>query len=209
MPAARGTRPADPGAGLPRCAGGSGRGPQAPDRAGGVLARVVGRARGPARAVLPAPERLLHAVGRPERREHVPPRARRPAVALPHPRADALVRGLHPRDPRQLHAPGGPGARSSSSPRTNVGIHEGDEFEILLGGRRRTNRTTSAPRRSALCSIREYYFDWQPLEPATLTIECLDADGPPARVTAEQLVAQLEEAAPHGRPTRCRTGTST
>ena len=46
-----------------------------------------------------------------------------------------------------------------------------------------------------MVSIREYYFDWRALEPATMTIECLDADGPPARVTAEQLVEQLEEAA--------------
>ena len=101
--------PADPGAGLPRRAGGSGRGPQAPRRAGGVLAHVVGRARRPARAVLPASERLLHPVGRPERGEHVPPRARRPAVALPHPRSDELLPGLHPRDPRRLPAPAEPG----------------------------------------------------------------------------------------------------
>ena len=46
-------------------------------------------------------------------------------------------------------------------------------------------------------SIREYYFDWQPREPATFTIECLDADGPSAPFTSESLAFGLDEAATH------------
>ena len=79
---------------------------------------------------------------------------------------------------------------------SNVGIHEGDEFELLLGGPPSDDpHHIHLPDEAIMCSIREYYFDWRALEPAPMTIECLDADGPPARVTAEQLVAQLEEAA--------------
>ncbi len=79
---------------------------------------------------------------------------------------------------------------------SNVGIHEGDEFELLLGGPPSDDpHHIHLPDEAIMCSIREYYFDWRALEPATMTIECLDADGPPARVTGEQLVAQLEEAA--------------
>ena len=33
-----------------------------------------------------------------------------------------------------------------------------------------------APEGALSVSIREYYFDWQPREPATFTIECLDVD---------------------------------
>ena len=46
-------------------------------------------------------------------------------------------------------------------------------------------------------SIREYYFDWQPREPATFTIECLDADAPPGRFTGDALAFGLDEAATH------------
>ena len=46
-------------------------------------------------------------------------------------------------------------------------------------------------------SIREYYFDWQPREPATFTIECLDANGPSAPFTSESLAFGLDEAATH------------
>ena len=79
---------------------------------------------------------------------------------------------------------------------SNVGIHEGDEFELLLGGPPSDDpHHIHLPDEAIMCSIREYYFDWRELEPTTMTIECLDAGGPPARVTGEQLISQLEEAA--------------
>jgi hypothetical protein len=79
---------------------------------------------------------------------------------------------------------------------SNVGIHEGDEFELLLGGPPSDDpHHIHLPPEAIMCSIREYYFDWRTLEPATMTIECLDAGGPPARVTGAELISQLEEAA--------------
>ena len=79
---------------------------------------------------------------------------------------------------------------------SNVGIREGDEFELVLGGPPSDDpHQIDLPDEAIMVSIREYYFDWRALEPATMTIECLDADGPPARVTAGQLVEQLGEAA--------------
>ncbi len=79
---------------------------------------------------------------------------------------------------------------------SNVGINEGDDFELLLGGPPSDDpHHIHLPDEAIMCSIREYYFDWRPLEPATMTIECLDADGPPARVTGDDLIRQLEEAA--------------
>ena len=80
--------------------------PRAADR---LLAGVVARPPGPARAGVPAPERPRPAVGRAERRQRLPPRARRTLAAVPHRREDALVRRLHPRHPPQLHAHGGLG----------------------------------------------------------------------------------------------------
>lgn len=79
---------------------------------------------------------------------------------------------------------------------SNVGIREGDQFELLLGGSPSDDpHQIDLPDEAIMVSIREYYFDWRALEPATMTIECIDADGPPARVTAGQLVEQLAEAA--------------
>ena len=103
-----------------------------------------------------------------------------PALALPHPWSHELVPGLHPRDPRRLPAPAESRDASSRSRASNVGIHEGDEFELLLGGPPSDDpHHIHLPDEAIMCSIREYYFDWRPLEPATMTIECLDADGPP------------------------------
>jgi hypothetical protein len=56
---------------------------------------------------------------------------------------------------------------------TELGIAEGDEFEILVGGEKAGAITL--PPDAATVSIREYYFSWRAEEPATFTIECLDA----------------------------------
>jgi hypothetical protein len=72
-----------------------------------------------------------------------------------------------------------------------------DDFEILLGGDGDEPNRVPLPEGALSVSIREYYFDWQPCEPATFTIECLDADGPAARFTSDAFAFGLEEAATH------------
>jgi hypothetical protein len=78
-----------------------------------------------------------------------------------------------------------------------LGLGPGDDFEILLGGEGEEPNRVPLPDEALSVSIREYYFDWQPAEPATFTIECLDADGPTAPFTSEGLAFGLEEAATH------------
>jgi hypothetical protein len=56
---------------------------------------------------------------------------------------------------------------------SDVGIGENDDFEILLGGAGDEPNRLPLPDGAIMCSIREYYFDWRPVEPATFTIECL------------------------------------
>ena len=57
---------------------------------------------------------------------------------------------------------------------TDHGINEGDDFELLLGGD--SEGAIELPDSAVMVSIREYYYDWRPLEPATFTIECLDPE---------------------------------
>jgi hypothetical protein len=59
---------------------------------------------------------------------------------------------------------------------TDIGIVAGAEFEILLGGQGDEPNRVPLPDGSIMCSIREYYFNWEPREPATFTIECLGGD---------------------------------
>lgn len=56
---------------------------------------------------------------------------------------------------------------------SDVGIGEGGDFELLLGGEGDEPNRVCLPEGSVMCSIREYYYDWRPLEPATFTIEYL------------------------------------
>jgi hypothetical protein len=82
----------------------------------------------------------------------------------------------------------------------DIGIGPDDDFEILLGGEGDEPNRVSLPEGALTVSIREYYFDWQPREPATFTIECLDFDGPPDPFvsepgTSDRLAAGLAEAA--------------
>ena len=79
----------------------------------------------------------------------------------------------------------------------DLGLRPGDDFEILLGGEGNEPNRVPLPDEALSVSIREYYFDWQPREPATFTIECLDADGPSAPFTSEHLAFGLDEAATH------------
>jgi hypothetical protein len=79
----------------------------------------------------------------------------------------------------------------------DLGIGPGDDFEILLGGDGDQPHRVPLPEGALSVSIREYYFDWQPREPATFTIECLDADAPPGPFTSDELAFGLDEADTH------------
>ena len=57
---------------------------------------------------------------------------------------------------------------------SDLGIGRGDEFEILLGGAGDEPNRLPIGDGAVMCSIREYYFDWAPVEPATFTIERID-----------------------------------
>jgi hypothetical protein len=70
---------------------------------------------------------------------------------------------------------------------SEMGIRRGGDFELVLG----RGDAIDLPEGAAMVSIREYYLDWQADEPAMFTIECLDEDGPAARVTAEELSARF------------------
>jgi uncharacterized protein DUF1214 len=78
---------------------------------------------------------------------------------------------------------------------SELGIGEGDEFELLLGG----NDADALPlsEGAVMVSIREYYFDWRPLEPATFTIQCLDDEGPGAAPGGDVIAGRLDEALAH------------
>jgi hypothetical protein len=74
---------------------------------------------------------------------------------------------------------------------TELGIGEGEGFEILLGG----PDGIAIPSGACMATFREYYWDWRADEPATVTIECLDG---PAHVRPRRrpdaVAAALEEA---------------
>jgi len=75
---------------------------------------------------------------------------------------------------------------------TELGIGEGDEFDFVVGD----GGDVALPDGAATVSIREYYYDWRPLEPATFTIECIDddIDAPAPRLTAAEVSARLARA---------------
>jgi len=74
------------------------------------------------------------------------------------------------------------------------GIEAGDDFEILFGGDGTDPDFFPIPEDVTTLSLREYYVDWQPAEPAVMTIECLDDLPAPERPQAETLARQLDHA---------------
>ncbi|MFM8863305.1 MAG: DUF1214 domain-containing protein [Acidimicrobiia bacterium] len=78
---------------------------------------------------------------------------------------------------------------------SDLGIVEGADFEILLGGDGTEPGWLPIPDGAVMCSIREYYFDWRELEPAMFTIECLDGPDHLPRVGAEDFAAKVDDAA--------------
>jgi len=77
---------------------------------------------------------------------------------------------------------------------SDLGIVEGADFEILLGGDGTEPGWLPIPEGAVMCSIREYYFDWRELEPATFTIECLDGPDHLPRVGPEDFAAKVDDA---------------
>ncbi len=73
----------------------------------------------------------------------------------------------------------------------DLGIEPGDDFEIVLGGDGSEPGAVPIPDGVTMVSVREYYVDWRPVEPATFTIECLDPD-PPRPKPPEELAAQID-----------------
>ncbi|MCB0994949.1 MAG: DUF1214 domain-containing protein [Acidimicrobiales bacterium] len=76
------------------------------------------------------------------------------------------------------------------------GIGRGDEFELLLGGD--DPDAIPIPEGAIMASFREYYLDWRAEEPAVITIECLDPEGPAsadAALTDATLARRIDEAA--------------
>lgn len=71
---------------------------------------------------------------------------------------------------------------------SDLGVGPGDDFEIELGG-----DGVEIPAGAIMASLREYYFDWRPSEPATFTIECLDPDPTPP-IDSASLDARLDAA---------------
>ncbi len=76
---------------------------------------------------------------------------------------------------------------------SDLGARRGEPFEVLLGGDGDEPNRIPLGEGAIMCSIREYYFDWAPLEPATFTIERIDAAPPvPPLSVADALAEALD-----------------
>ena len=73
-------------------------------------------------------------------------------------------------------------------------VGPGDDFEILLGGDGTDPAWTAIPDDVTTVSLREYYLDWQPADPAFFTIECLDEVPVADRTDARRVATQLDHA---------------
>ncbi len=79
---------------------------------------------------------------------------------------------------------------------SELGIAEGDEFAITIGGPPSAGHWIELHPDATMLNIREYYFDWRPAEPATITIDRLDtASEGGAELTAAMIADQLDDAA--------------
>jgi hypothetical protein len=75
---------------------------------------------------------------------------------------------------------------------SDVGLGPDRDFELLLGGAGDEPNRVPLPDGAIMCSIREYYFDWQPREPATFTIECLTGERAPVPSYADSVHEALD-----------------
>ena len=79
---------------------------------------------------------------------------------------------------------------------SSLGLGPGDEIDIVLSAQQAAGTWVALPSDTAFVHIRDYYFDWQPGEPATFVLERVDdpADPKPSR-TSERVAAMLADAA--------------
>jgi hypothetical protein len=79
---------------------------------------------------------------------------------------------------------------------SQLGLGPGDDFEILLSADQQPGNWFALDPDATFVHVRDYYFDWQPREPATFVIERLDTQGlPSATLTTERVAEMLDEAA--------------
>lgn len=77
-----------------------------------------------------------------------------------------------------------------------LGLGPGDDFELVLSPHPQPGRSIELHPDASFVHIRDYYFDWQPTEPATFVIERLDAQGTPRpALDAARVAAILDDAA--------------
>jgi hypothetical protein len=79
---------------------------------------------------------------------------------------------------------------------SSLGLGPGDPIDVLLSAEKSGGTRVALPPDTAFIHIRDYYFDWQPGEPATFVLERVDdpGDPKPAR-TSERVAAMLADAA--------------
>jgi hypothetical protein len=79
---------------------------------------------------------------------------------------------------------------------SSLGLGPGDPIDVLLSAEPADGRWVALPPDTAFVHIRDFYFDWQPGDPATFVLERVDDPGvpKPAR-TAERVAAMLDDAA--------------
>jgi hypothetical protein len=79
---------------------------------------------------------------------------------------------------------------------SQLGVGPGDDFEILLSAGPQPGNWFALDPDASFVHVRDYYFDWQPREPATFVIERLDTQGRPApRPSPDGVAAMLDDAA--------------
>jgi len=79
---------------------------------------------------------------------------------------------------------------------SQLGVGPGDDFEILLSAEPQPGSWFALDSDASFVHVRDYYFDWQPREPATFVIERLDTQGHPADPPSPDRVAvMLDDAA--------------
>lgn len=75
---------------------------------------------------------------------------------------------------------------------SDLGIGEGDDFVLTIGAE---GCDIELPEGAVMVSIREYYWDWRPIEPATMVIECLDPVGAAGPLDEAKLARDLDRSA--------------
>lgn len=79
---------------------------------------------------------------------------------------------------------------------SQLGLGPGDDFEIVFSAEPQPGKWFALDPDASFVHVRDYYFDWQPREPATFVIERLDTQGTSAALPGpERVAAMLDDAA--------------